>query len=135
MDWYLILAIAIPFLFVIGVINNAIKDQHKLEKGKLQGFLQKRVGKKDNAYDDEEDDWGVKARQDLKRAVEETSPENQTKDQVVNDSPKEKRSEQDLMVEDLSQNNPLSEKTVGNFKPLGNTNATNASDYFAKYYK
>lgn len=125
MDWYLILAIAIPFLFVIGVINNAIKDQHKLEKGKLQGFLQKRVGKKDNAYDDDEDDWGIKARQDLKKALEESEAQIQ----------EPKPSEQDQVVNDLSGNNPLSDKTVGNFKPLGDHKAKTASDYFANYYK
>lgn len=147
MDWYLILAIAIPFLFVIGVINNAIKDQRKLEKGKLQGFLRKRVGKSDQPYDDEDDDWGVKARQDLKKAVEETSSSNQAKalkgakhdGNNSNIEPElglgQERSEQDRMVSDLSQNNPLSNKTVGKFKPLGDTKAKNASDYFANYYK
>lgn len=157
MDWYLILAIAIPFLFVIGVINNAIKDQRKLEKGKLQGFLRKRVGKSDQPYDDEDEDWGVKARQDLKKAVEETSSSNQAKvlkgakhdGNNSNIEPEQgleqglglglglgqERSEQDRMVSDLSQNNPLSNKTVGNFKPLGDTKAKNASDYFANYYK
>lgn len=143
MDWYLILAIAIPFLFVIGVINNAIKDQRKLEKGKLQGFLRKRVGKSDQPYDDEDDDWGVKARQDLKKAVEETSSSNQAKvlkgakhdNNNSNIEPGQERSEQDRMVSDLSQNNPLSNKTVANFKPLGDTKAKNASDYFANYYK
>ena len=147
MDWYLILAIAIPFLFVIGVINNAIKDQRKLENGKLQGFLRKRVGKSDQPYDDEDDDWGVKARQDLKKAVEETSSSNQAKvlkgaKHDGNNSKIEpeqelgqEHSEQDRMVSDLSQNNPLSNKTVANFKPLGDTKAKNASDYFANYYK
>lgn len=150
MDWYLILAIAIPFLFVIGVINNAIKDQRKLEKGKLQGFLRKRVGKSDQPYDDD-DDWGVKARQDLKKAVEETSSSNQAKvlkgakhdgnnsniepGQELEQGVGQERSEQDRMVSDLSQNNPLSNKTVDNFKPLGDTKAKNASDYFANYYK
>ena len=151
MDWYLILAIAIPFLFVIGVINNAIKDQRKLEKGKLQGFLRKRVGKSDQPYDDEDDDWGVKARQDLKKAVEETSSSNQAKvlkgaqhdgdnsniepGQELEQGLGQEHSKQDRMVSDLSQNNPLSNKTVGNFKPLGDTKAKNASDYFANYYK
>ena len=151
MDWYLILAIAIPFLFVIGVINNAIKDQRKLENGKLQGFLRKRVGKSDQPYDDEDDDWGVKARQDLKKAVEETSSSNQAKvlkgaqhdgdnsniepGQELKQGLGQEHSKQDRMVSDLSQNNPLSNKTVGNFKPLGDTKAKNASDYFANYYK
>ena len=151
MDWYLILAIAIPFLFVIGVINNAIKDQRKLEKGKLQGFLRKRVGKSDQPYDDEDDDWGVKARQDLKKAVEETSSSNQAKvlkgaqhdgnnsniepGQELEQGLGQEHSKQDRLVSDLSQNNPLSNKTVGNFKPLGDTKAKNASDYFANYYK
>ena len=151
MDWYLILAIAIPFLFVIGVINNAIKDQRKLEKGKLQGFLRKRVGKSDQPYDDEDDDWGVKARQDLKKAVEETSSSNQAKvlkgaqhdgnnsniepGQELKQGLGQEHSKQDRLVSDLSQNNPLSNKTVGNFKPLGDTKAKNASDYFANYYK
>ena len=76
MDWWLILAIAVPFLFVIGVLNNAFKDQKRLENGKLKKYLENRVVKKDKAYDDDDDDWGVQARQDLKRAVAEQEAQN-----------------------------------------------------------
>lgn len=69
--WLLVLVIAIPFLFLIGVVNNAVKDQKKLEQ-RHNKFMEERGAVpsiKPDAYDD--DDWGVPARQDLKRKMEE----------------------------------------------------------------
>ncbi len=43
---YLYLAIAIPFLFVIGTIYSAIKEQRKLEKTTLQDILNKEQKKR-----------------------------------------------------------------------------------------
>ncbi len=39
---WLYIVIAIPFLFVVGVIYNAIKEQKRLENGKLKEILEKR---------------------------------------------------------------------------------------------
>lgn len=105
MDWYLILAIAIPFLFVIGVVNNAIKDQCRLEKGKLQSYLQNKVARPATSYDDEDDDWGKKADQENNKDLKEENAR------------------------------PLSAVTKQHHQALGDTNAKNAADYFARYYK
>lgn len=43
---YLYLAIAIPFLFVIGTVYSAIKEQRKLEKTTLQDILNKEQKKR-----------------------------------------------------------------------------------------
>ena len=63
-----ILVIALPFLFIIGTVVNALKDQKRLEQGALKKVLEKRkaereeyfrrYGKKmpEKPYDD--DDWG-----------------------------------------------------------------------------
>lgn len=125
MDWYLILAIAVPFLFIIGVINNAIKDQRRLEKGKLQSYLQKRVAKRE-AGGEEEDDWGIQARLDLKRAVQEQEHS------LAKDALQEQVAQTQA---ELSGQKPLSSVTMTHHQVLGNTNATNATDYFARYYK
>lgn len=55
MDYFLVLAIAIPFLFLIGVVYNAIKDQKKLENGKLKEILadRQRRGYVPPQYDDQ----------------------------------------------------------------------------------
>lgn len=39
---WLYIVIAVPFLFLIGVIYNAIKEQKRLESGKLKEILEKR---------------------------------------------------------------------------------------------
>lgn len=41
--WIAYLAIAIPILFVIGTVYNAIKEQKKLENGELKRVLKKRA--------------------------------------------------------------------------------------------
>ena len=40
--WWLWLVIAIPFLFLIGLIYNALKEQHRLEQGPLKKILAER---------------------------------------------------------------------------------------------
>lgn len=39
---WLYIVIAIPFLFVVGVIYNAVKEQKRLENGKLKEILDAR---------------------------------------------------------------------------------------------
>lgn len=176
MNWLLILAIAVPFLFVIGVINNAVKDQRKLEKGKLQGFLEKRAGMTPEPYDDEDEDWG-QTRHDLKKAVEQTSPEAQqgAADRAIKEAKEEVlRSEAQKqaafaaaaaaavaareaaaagrdapvaagtdtataggrsVADELNGNNPVLKSTQVHHEPLGNTEASDASSYFSRYYK
>ncbi len=68
MGWGAALAIAIPFLFVIGTVMNALKDQKKLENGKLRKILEQRKAEREQyrklhghempsqKYDDD-DDW------------------------------------------------------------------------------
>ena len=71
MNWFATIAIAVPILFVIGMVYNAIKDQKKLEQGVLKKVLKERElsGQPPRPYDDEEerDDYGLKPRQDLYR--------------------------------------------------------------------
>ncbi|MCK0534629.1 MULTISPECIES: hypothetical protein [unclassified Anaerobiospirillum] len=176
MNWLLILAIAVPFLFVIGVINNAVKDQRKLEKGKLQGFLEKRAGMTPEPYDDEDEDWG-QTRHDLKKAVEQTSPEAQqgAAERAIKEAKEEVlRSEAEKqaavaaaaaaavaareaaaagrdapvaagtatgtsggrsVADELNGNNPALKATQVHHEPLGNTEASDASSYFSRYYK
>lgn len=43
---WLWLVIAIPFLFLIGMIYNAIKEQHRLEQGPLKKILSERAREK-----------------------------------------------------------------------------------------
>lgn len=42
MNWWLILVIATPFLFLMGTILNALKEQKRFEQGALQEILKKR---------------------------------------------------------------------------------------------
>lgn len=68
MSWSAALAIAIPFLFVIGTVMNALKEQKKLENGKLKKILEQRKAEREQyralhghdmpspKYDDD-DDW------------------------------------------------------------------------------
>ncbi len=68
MSWGAALAIAIPFLFVIGTVMNALKEQKKLENGKLKKILEQRKAEREQyralhghdmpspKYDDD-DDW------------------------------------------------------------------------------
>ena len=42
MPWYIILIIALPILFVVGMIYNALKEQKRLEKTILPKLLQER---------------------------------------------------------------------------------------------
>ncbi len=79
MDWLIVVAIAVPFLFVVGVVYNAIKDQKKLEH-KFHHVISARAqeqaaaaakaqaqGKRYvRAYDDDDEDYGLAPRQDLK---------------------------------------------------------------------
>lgn len=69
MPWYLIAIISIPFLFLVGVIYNSIKDQKKLEE-QLPKILKERQRRqqlpKDHPdyiyvkpYDDEEESSSV----------------------------------------------------------------------------
>lgn len=76
MNWYIVLALSVPFLFVIGVVYSAIKEQKVLEEGQLKKVLAERHAKGliNNAAGkgqsrDEEDDYGLPERQDLKRAA------------------------------------------------------------------
>lgn len=59
-NYFIILAIVIPFLFLIGVIYNALKEQKKLEAETLPKFLAQRQAKGNpysgDAYADEDDD-------------------------------------------------------------------------------
>jgi hypothetical protein len=68
MSWGAALAIAIPFLFVIGTVMNALKDQKKLENGKLKKILEKRKAERERYMKahghempkpswDDDDDW------------------------------------------------------------------------------
>ena len=56
---WLYLVIALPFLFLVGVIYNAIKAQRRLEE-RMQQFLEKRKAEGrelKGGFDDSEDDW------------------------------------------------------------------------------
>ena len=94
MDWLIVVAIAVPFLFVVGVVYNAIKDQKKLEqkfhhvisaraqeqaaaaaKAQAQGKLYVR------AYDDD-DDYGLVPRQALKDKEGASAASDQTAQQA-----------------------------------------------------
>ncbi len=69
-----ILVISLPFLFVIGTVVNALKDQKRLEQGALKKILQKRKAEREEyfkrygrkmperPYDD--DDWGQSSHKD-----------------------------------------------------------------------
>ncbi len=65
MNIWLLLVIIVPFLFLIGTINNALKAQKKLEEGTLKELLKKREEQKKHAkdkllqqkYEDDEDEF------------------------------------------------------------------------------
>lgn len=128
MNWYLVLALSVPFLFVIGVVYSAIKEQKGLEDGLLQKVLKERHDKGlinkagaarayGDAYDD--DDYGVPARADLKRAHESAAPTATTADATP-------EGRQAVASEAQSAQVP---------QALGNTEARDAASYFAKYYQ
>lgn len=109
MDWYIVLALAVPFLFVIGVIYNALKEQKVLEDGQLKKVLTERKAKGlAPAPADDDDDYGLPERQDLKRAAARAAPPS-------------------------SAAAPAS--VPPRHQPLGNTEAKNAASYFAQYYQ
>ena len=141
MNWYIVLALAVPFLFVVGVVYSAIKEQKVLEDGPLKKVLAERHAKglinKRGAYDDE-DDYGVPARQDLKRSPSES--------QRSQSAPQQSQSEQHShqaegasapAVEQRTQNDGVVEPSnePKRYESLGNTEARDAASYFAKYYK
>ena len=126
MNWYLVLALSVPFLFVIGVVYSAIKEQKGLEDGLLQKVLKERHDKGlinkagaarayGDAYDDD-DDYGVPARADVKRAHESAATTATTADAT-----------------------PEGRQAVASEaqapQALGNTEARDAASYFAKYYQ
>ena len=136
MNWVVIVAIAVPILFVIGMINNAFKDQKKLEDGALRNYLSKRKGKRVNGYDDDDDDWGVKARA-LKRAVKE---DNTPSDVTTSDALAREVSASSAISKDLAGDidtlHPYAPRSSeASYKPMGDTQATNAASYFSAYYK
>ena len=144
MNWYIVLALAVPFLFLVGVVYSAIKEQKVLEDGPLKKVLAERHAKglinKHGAYDDE-DDYGVPARQDLKR-----SPSESQRSTSAPQSPSESQSEQHRHQAE-SASSPAAEQRTQNdgatepnhepkrYESLGNTEARDAASYFAKYYK
>lgn len=131
MNWYIVLALAVPFLFLVGVVYSAIKEQKVLEDGPLKKVLAERHAKglinKRGSYDDE-DDYGVPARQDLKRSKSESQSEQQGHQAEGASSPAEtQRTQNDGATE------PNHEPK--RYESLGNTEARDAASYFAKYYK
>ena len=136
MNWVVIVAIAVPILFVIGMINNAFKDQKKLEDGALRNYLSKRKGKRVKGYDDDDDDWGVKARA-LKRAVkEDNTPSDVTSsDALAREGAASSAISKDL-AGDIDTLHPYAPRSSeASYKPMGDTQATNAASYFSAYYK
>ncbi len=141
MNWYIVLALAVPFLFLVGVVYSAIKEQKVLEDGLLKKVLAERHAKglinKRGAYDDE-DDYGVPARQDLQRSKSAPQSEQQGQSESrselqghqaesSNSSAEEQRTQSDGTLE------PNNESK--RYESLGNTEARDAASYFAKYYK
>ena len=132
MNWYLVLALSVPFLFVIGVVYSAIKEQKGLEDGLLQKVLKERHDKGlinkagaarayGDAYDDD-DDYGVPARADVKRAHESAATTATTTDATP-------EGRQAVASEAQSAQVPQAPQA------LGNTEARDAASYFAKYYQ
>lgn len=125
MNWYLVLALSVPFLFVIGVVYSAIKEQKGLEDGLLQKVLKERHDKglinkarAARAYAksaDDDDDYGVPARADLKRAPAPSAG--------AAAAPKTPQAAEQAGATSVPQ------------RPLGNTEARDAASYFAKYYQ
>ena len=133
MDTWLIVAIAVPFLFIIGVVYNAIKDQKKLEQNQLRKVLQKRYDReslppdhKDHLtvkpYDDADDDYGLPERQDKVRAAKYGAAATATLDA---------KDEADIKGDDH-----LDRSDESDPHKLGPTNfeAKHATDYFSKYH-
>lgn len=143
MNWYIVLALAVPFLFLVGVVYSAIKEQKVLEDGQLKKVLAERHAKglinKHGTYDDE-DDYGVPARQDLQRS--QSAPQRQSEQQSQSESQSEPQGHQAE-----SSSSPAEEQRTQNdgalepnnepkrYESLGNTEARDAASYFAKYYK
>lgn len=132
MNWYLVLALSVPFLFVIGVVYSAIKEQKGLEDGLLQKVLKERHDKglinkagAARAYAksaDDDDDYGVPARADVKRAHESAATTATTADATP-------EGRQAVASEAQSAQVPQAPQA------LGNTEARDAASYFAKYYQ
>ncbi|MDT3661942.1 MAG: hypothetical protein ROM54_00265 [Anaerobiospirillum sp.] len=137
MNWYIVLALAVPFLFLVGVVYSAIKEQKVLEDGQLKKVLAERHAKglinKHGTYDDE-DDYGVPARKDLQRSQSEQQSQSESQSEPQghqaesSSSPaEEQRTQNDGALE--PNNEPK------RYESLGNTEARDAASYFAKYYK
>lgn len=132
MNWYLVLALSVPFLFVIGVVYSAIKEQKGLEDGLLQKVLKERHDKglinkagAARAYAksaDDDDDYGVPARADVKRAHESAATTATTADATPEGRQAVASEAQSAQVLQAPQ-------------ALGNTEARDAASYFAKYYQ
>ncbi len=58
MSIWLILVIAIPILFIIGTTYNAIKEQKRLENGKLKEILKQRAQEKQKALEAQKNNKG-----------------------------------------------------------------------------
>lgn len=136
MNWYLVLALSVPFLFVIGVVYSAIKEQKGLEDGLLQKVLKERHDKGlinkagaarayGDAYDDD-DDYGVPARADVKRAHESAAPTATMADVTATTADATPEGRQVVASEAQVPQAP---------QALGNTEARDAASYFAKYYQ
>lgn len=144
MDWYLILAIAIPFLFVIGVVNNALKEQHRLEKRmqsrppKLSAdsldreHLKAAKRKAPKAWQQQmqpdEDDYGLAPRQDLRRAAADAAAAAKAGGSVVPSG----TAHEDAAVTD-SKENKSADGSAQATMPEGNTEASDAASYFSRY--
>ena len=145
MNWYILLALAVPFLFLVGVVYSAIKEQKVLEDGPLKKVLAERHAKglinKHGAYDDE-DDYGVPARQDLKRSPSEPqdNPTEAQRSQPESLSEQQGHQAESASAPAETQRTQNDGATEPNHEPkryesLGNTEARDAASYFAKYYK
>ena len=152
MDWYIVLALAVPFLFVVGVVYSAIKEQKVLEDGPLKKVLAERHAKglinKRGAYDDE-DDYGVPARQDLKRSKSEPqdNPSEAQRSQSESLSEQQGHQAESASSPAESASAPAETQRTQNdgatepnhepkrYESLGNIEARDAASYFAKYYK
>ena len=163
MNWYIVLALAVPFLFLVGVVYSALKEQKVLEDGQLKKVLAERHAKglinKRGAYDDE-DDYGVPARQDLKRSKSEpqqaqaqhAAPDGAPPETAAPDSATSSAEALDSAIPSAAAQEgaipadvvasapqqpaaPEPAAALKRHEPLGNTEARDAASYFAKYYK
>lgn len=146
MDWYLILVIAIPFLFVIGVVNNALKEQHRLEKRmqsrppKLSAdsldreHLKAAKRKAPKAWQQQmqpdEDDYGLAPRQDLRRAAAAAADAAAAKSE--DSTAPSGTAHEDAAVTD-SKENKSADGPAQATMPEGNTEASDAASYFSRY--